>query len=161
MWGSTGRPTVQHLGTRWISVECVCNLMTHGDAREGKWRGNRRMDWVASTLTLPRNVVYPALITLMRTPRLPAVDWTDTPADLNGLDRFGEKQNLVSARVSSRFKRTILTFALRSLCPLDKETWSLNRRLGGLHRRSRRWGRQTKYRSSTGIRNTAPLFSSH
>jgi hypothetical protein len=24
--------------------------MTHGDAREGKWRGNWRMEWVASTL---------------------------------------------------------------------------------------------------------------
>ena len=24
--------------------------MAHGDAREGKWRGNWRMDWVASTL---------------------------------------------------------------------------------------------------------------
>ena len=24
--------------------------MTHGDAREGKWKGNWRMEWVASTL---------------------------------------------------------------------------------------------------------------
>ena len=68
-------------------VECVWNLMAHGDAREGKWRGNWRMEWVASILTLPRNMVYPALLTLMRTPRLPAVDWTDAPADLNGLVR--------------------------------------------------------------------------
>ena len=34
--------------------------MAHGDARERKWRGNWRMEWVASTLTLPRNIVYPA-----------------------------------------------------------------------------------------------------
>jgi len=27
--------------------------MAHGDAREGKRRGNWRMEWVASTLTLP------------------------------------------------------------------------------------------------------------
>jgi len=26
------------------------NVMTHGDAREGKWRRNWRMEWVASTL---------------------------------------------------------------------------------------------------------------
>jgi hypothetical protein len=65
--------------------------MAHGEAREGKCRGNWRMEWVASTLTLPRNVVYQALLTLMRTPRLPAVDWTDFPADLNGFVRFGEK----------------------------------------------------------------------
>jgi hypothetical protein len=92
----------------WFAVvECVWNLMAHVDAREGKWRGSWRMELVASTLTLPRNVVYPALLTLMRTPRLPAVYWTDAPADLNGLVRFGERRNLVYARVPSRFKRTI------------------------------------------------------
>jgi len=81
--------------------------MAHGDAREGKWRGNRRMEWIASTLTLPRNVVYPALLTLMRTLGLPAVNWTDAPADFNGLVRLGERRNLVSARVPSRLKCTI------------------------------------------------------
>ena len=65
------------------------------------------MEWVVSILTLPRNVVYPALLTLMRTPRLPAVGGTDSPADLNGLVRFGERRNLVSARVPSVFKRTL------------------------------------------------------
>jgi len=83
--------------------------MAHGDAREGKWRGNWRMEWVASTLTLPRNMVYSALLTLMCKPRLSAVDWTDAPADLTGLVRFDERRNLVSARVLSRFKRTLAT----------------------------------------------------
>ena len=32
------------------AVECSWNVMTHGDAREEKWRGNWRMEWVASTL---------------------------------------------------------------------------------------------------------------
>ena len=31
-------------------VEASWNMMAHGDAREGKWRGNWRMEWVASTL---------------------------------------------------------------------------------------------------------------
>jgi len=31
-------------------VECVWKLMAHGDAREGKWRGNWRMECVTSTL---------------------------------------------------------------------------------------------------------------
>ena len=82
-------------------VYCIRNVVAHGDAREGKWRGNWRMEWVASTLTRPRNVVYPALLTLMRTPRLPAVDWTVSPADLNGLIRLSERRNVVSARVPS------------------------------------------------------------
>jgi hypothetical protein len=65
------------------------------------------MEWVASIL-LPRNTVYPALLPLMRTTRLPVVDWTDAPADLNGFVRFAERRNLVSARVPSRFKRSLL-----------------------------------------------------
>ena len=57
--------------------------------------------------TLPRNMMYPALLPLMRTPRLPAVDWTDVPANLNGLVRFAERRNLVSARVPSHFNRPV------------------------------------------------------
>ena len=71
------------------------------------------MEWVASTLTPPPNVVYPALLTLMRTPRLPAVDWTDAPTDLNGLVRFEERRNLVSARVPSRSAWAILLEKVR------------------------------------------------
>ena len=49
-------------------------------------------------------MVYPALLPLMRTPRLPAVNWNDNPlADLNGLVRFTEIRNMVSARVPSHF----------------------------------------------------------
>jgi hypothetical protein len=91
-----------------LLIYCVRNVVANGDAREGKWRGNCRMEWVASPLTLPRNVVYPALVPLMRPPRLPAVDWTDSPADLNGLVRLGERWNLVSARVPSGSARVLL-----------------------------------------------------
>jgi len=31
-------------------VDPSWNVMAHGDAREGKWRGNWRMEWVVSTL---------------------------------------------------------------------------------------------------------------
>jgi len=31
-------------------VESCWNMMTHGDPQEGKWRGNWRIEWVASTL---------------------------------------------------------------------------------------------------------------
>ena len=44
----------------------------------------------------------------MRTPRLPVVNSTEATADLNGLVRFAERQNLVSARVPSHFKRSLL-----------------------------------------------------
>jgi len=38
---------------KWAGVtnlESSWNVMAHGDAREGKWRGNWRMEWIASTL---------------------------------------------------------------------------------------------------------------
>ena len=105
------------------TVELVRNLVAHGDAREGKWRGYWRMEWVASTLTPPPNVVYPALLKLMRTPRLPAVDWTDAPTDLNGLVHFGERRNLVSARVPSRSARALPIEAYtKLLCVSDNLT---------------------------------------
>jgi hypothetical protein len=34
----------------YYSVESSWNVMAQGDAREGKWRGNYRMEYVASTL---------------------------------------------------------------------------------------------------------------
>ena len=50
-------------------------------------------------------MVYPSLLSLIHTPRLP--DWTDAPADLNGLFRFAERRNLVSACVPSHFNWTL------------------------------------------------------
>ena len=52
-------------------------------------------------------MAFLALLPLMRTPRLPVVDRTDAPTDLNGLVRFGERRNMVSARVPSHFKRSL------------------------------------------------------
>ena len=95
-----------------LMVESSLNVMAHGDTWEGKWRGNWQMELVASTLTLPWNLVYPALLSLMRTSRLPVVDWTVTPADLNGLVRFAERWNLVSACVPSHFKCSLTAVEL-------------------------------------------------
>jgi len=55
-------------------------------------------------------MVYPALLPLMRTLRLPAVDWTEAPADLNGLVHFAERRNLVSERVPSHFNWALWWF---------------------------------------------------
>ena len=33
-----------------MKVDSSWNVMAHGDAREGKWRENGRMEWVANTL---------------------------------------------------------------------------------------------------------------
>ena len=73
-------------------VELVRNLVAHGDAREGKWRWNWRMEWVASTLTRPPNVVsihhyyrWCAHLGCQQSTEL------TPPTDLNGLVPFGGK----------------------------------------------------------------------
>jgi hypothetical protein len=41
---------LEWLQTFWsTAVDTSWNMMAHGDTREGKWRGNWRMQWVAST----------------------------------------------------------------------------------------------------------------
>jgi len=78
----------------------------------GKLANGVRSQSPSHRITAPRYLVYPPLLPLMRTPRLPVVDTTDALADLNGLVRFAERPNLVSAPVPSHFKRS-LTHYLR------------------------------------------------
>ena len=88
--------------------------MAHGDAREGKWSGNCRMEWVASTLhTTSEHAVSRITTADAHTSAASSrLNWR-SPADLNGLVRFAERRNLVSARVPSHFN-----WALRALMPL-------------------------------------------
>ena len=92
-----GRVQLSRDGTRWHTGGEVKGKLANGVG------------------TLPRNMVYPALLPMMRTPRLPVVDWTDDPAHLNGLVRFAERLNLVSAHAPSHFKRSLLHMKLGGL----------------------------------------------
>jgi len=82
--------------------------MAHGDAREGKWRGNWRMQWVASTLhtTSEHGISSITTADAHTTATSSRLNWRP-PADLNGLVRFAERRNLISARVPSHFKRSL------------------------------------------------------
>jgi len=79
--------------------------MAHGDIREGKWRGNWRMEWVASTLhtTLVHGISSITTADSHNSSASSRLNWRP-PADLNGLIRFAERRNLVSACVPSHFK---------------------------------------------------------
>ena len=44
------------------SVEWKRNLVAHGDAREEKWRGKRRMEWVAKQASVWLRTVHPVLL---------------------------------------------------------------------------------------------------
>jgi len=79
-------------------------------------------------------MVYPALLPLMRTPRLPVVDWTDATADLNGLVRFAERRNRISVRVPSHFNWLLPDISptqSRSQCASPAYTWITSRSASG------------------------------
>jgi hypothetical protein len=85
-------------------IESSWNVMEHGDAREGKWRGNWRIEWVASTLhTISEHDV--SSITTSDAHNSVAssrMNWRR-----KGLVPFAERRNLVSARVPSQCKSSL------------------------------------------------------
>ena len=99
-----------HSSVLKMVVDCVWNMTAHGNAWEGKWRGNWRMEWVASTLhTSSEHGVYS--ITTADEHTLAASSWLNwhPPTDLNGLVRFAERRNLISARAIT-FQLACTTF---------------------------------------------------
>jgi len=96
-------------------------MVTHGRRSEGEtseWSGQPvSVIWLQNTGLLeqykPRR--------LMCTARLPVVDWTDAPADLNGLVHLAERRNVVSAPVLSHSKSSLPTIVCLLQCILTLE----------------------------------------
>jgi len=101
VWAAAVLQLRYFVGSSW-------NVMAHGDARVGKWRGKWRMEWVASTLhTTSKHEVSRITTADAHTSAASSrLNWRP-PADLNGLVRFAERWNLVSVRVPSHFKRSL------------------------------------------------------
>ena len=87
-----------------LVVDSSWNVMAHGDAREGKWRGNWRKECVASTLhtTSEHGVSSITTADAHTSAANSRLNWRPH-ADLNGLVRFAERLILVSARVPTHF----------------------------------------------------------
>ena len=85
--------------------------MAHGDVREEKWRGNKRMKWVTSKRhmtaedRLARAVQKPCR--LMCVTRLPVFDWTDVPGRFKWTRPFRRK-------TKSGFCACAITFQMQS-----------------------------------------------
>ena len=98
-------PLVQVVDSSW-------NVMAHGDAREGKWRRNWRMKWVASTLrtTSEHGVSSITTADAHTSAASSRLNWCP-PADLNGLVRFARKKKC-------GFCVCAITFQTQSTTPL-------------------------------------------
>ena len=87
------------------------NVMAHGDAREGKWRGNWQMEWVASTLhtTSEHGVSSITTADAHISAASSRLNWR--PRRFKWTRPFRRKTKLVSARVPSHFKRSLQSTA--------------------------------------------------
>jgi len=96
-----GQDSVQAVDSSW-------NVMAHGNAQEGKWRGNWRMGWVASTLHTSSEHGVSSITTAdaHNSAASSRLNWRPRP-DLNGLVRFAERRNLVSVCVPSHFSHSM------------------------------------------------------
>jgi len=85
--------TTLQLAWAWVLIESSWNVTAHGNAREGKWRGNWRMEWVASTLHTTSEHGVSSIITAdaHTSAASSRLNWRP-PADLNGLVRFAENE---------------------------------------------------------------------
>jgi len=88
-------------------VESSWNVMAHGDAWEGKWRGNLRMVWVANTLhtTSEHGVSSITTADAHTSAASSRLNWR--PCRFKWTRPFCQRWNLVSARVPSHFKGSL------------------------------------------------------
>jgi len=86
-----GRTHFQVHGTWWRTGR-------GSEGETGEWSGYPVL------FTLPRNMVYPSLLLLMRTPQLPVVDWTDAPHRFKWTRSFRRKTKYIFCACAITFQ---------------------------------------------------------
>ena len=74
--------------------------------RDGKWRGNRRMEWVASTLHTTSEHGVSSITTADAHTSAASSQLKWHPCQLKWIRLFRQRRNLVSTRVPSHFKHS-------------------------------------------------------
>jgi hypothetical protein len=73
----------------WMMIECSWNMMAHGDAREGTWRGIWLMEWVASTLHITTEHCVSSITTITTLAASSRLNWR--PRRFKWTRPFGRK----------------------------------------------------------------------
>ena len=89
--------------------------MAHGDAREGKQKGNWRMEWVASTLHSTSEHGVSSISTADAHTSAASSQQNWRPRRFNWTPPFCQKMKLVSAHVPSHFKRSLRLYHLQTM----------------------------------------------
>ena len=99
-------------------VESSCNVMAHGDAREGTWRGNWRMGWVASFLHTASEHSVSSITTA-------DVHTLAGSSRLNWRPRRFKWTRPFRRKTKSGFCACAITFQTQSMTDHEMNSWSL------------------------------------
>ena len=108
------------------------HTVTHrmgSEGETGEWSG------LPVLFTLPRNMVYPALLQLMRTPRLPVVDWTDAQFKWTRPFRRKTESGFCACAITFQKQSTGLSLGKGAGARLKKEYSSISASVLCLHGR--------------------------
>jgi hypothetical protein len=110
----------------WSVVDSSWNVMAHCDAREGKWRGTWRMEWVSIILHTTSEHGVSNIITANAHTSAASSRPNWRPRRFKWTCPFLRKTE--SARVPSHFKRSLLKWthlliAIKILCMTAPEFW--------------------------------------
>jgi hypothetical protein len=103
-------------------VESSWNVMAHGDAREEKWRGNKRMEWVTSKRHMTAEhrltrAVQPLQADMYSSPARSRLNWPPPPRGFKCTCPFRRK-------AKSGFCACAITFQTQSKT-ITKRVWNL------------------------------------
>jgi hypothetical protein len=87
----------------YVQLKCDCTRWRTW----GEVKGKLAIGVGTVLFTLPRNVMYPALLPLMCTPRLPVVDWTDAPRRFKWTRPFRRKTKSGFLRVCHHISKAV------------------------------------------------------
>jgi len=111
--------------TELTSVESSWNVMAHGDAREGKWRGNWRTEWVASTLRTTS--VYGVSSITTADANISAasnqLNWRHRRFKLTGPFRLKKKSGLCACAITFQ-TQSVSRAAIRETCTKPWPVWA-------------------------------------
>ena len=110
-WPSRVGLRFEAMFVNYIVYNSSCNVLAHGEAREGKWRGNWRMEWVASTLhtTLEHGVSSVTIADAHTSAAMSRLNW---------FPRWFKWTRPLPRKMKSGFCACAITFQLASTTPL-------------------------------------------
>ena len=105
-------------------LESSWNVMAHGDAREGKWRGNWRMEWVSSTLHTTSEHGVSSITTVYAHTSAANIRQNWRPRRFKWTRSFSSKDEILFLRVCHHISNAVYCSVVRRLRTYDTRAQS-------------------------------------